>query len=170
MYLIIDLESTCWENSTKHQGENEIIEMGSVILNDKFKILGELQTFVRPVRNPVLSDFCRKLTSITQSQVDSAPSFPDALSCFQKKVEEISGQKLSDLVLCSWGNYDREQLMQDCQYHKIPYPFGSHRSLKHEFAERHRMRPMGMRRALRLSGIPFKGTKHRAFDDAWNLA
>ncbi len=126
--------------------------------------------FDEPEATPVLSAFCRKLTSISQSQVDSAPLFPDALRSFQKHVEEISGLKLSDLVLCSWGNYDREQLMEDCEYHKISYPFGPHRSLKHEFAERHHMRPMGMRRALRLSGIPFKGTKHRAFDDAWNLA
>jgi inhibitor of KinA sporulation pathway (predicted exonuclease) len=141
-----------------------------VILNDEFEILGDVQKFVRPVKNRVLSDFCRRLTSITQSQVDSVSTFPGALRGFQEQVEKLSGQRLSNLVLCSWGNYDREQLMQDCRYHRISYPFGPHRSLKHEFAERHAMRPIGMRRALRLWGIPFEGTNHRAIDDARNLA
>jgi 3'-5' exoribonuclease 1 len=170
MYLVIDLEATCWKKSTERQGENEIIEIGCVVLDKDYRILGEVQTFVRPVRNPVLSNFCRQLTSIAQSQVDSAPLFPDALRDFQVQVEALSGQKFSDLLFCSWGNYDREQLMQDCEYHDVPYPFGLHRSLKHEFAEKHNIRPVGMRRAMRILEIPLEGKRHRAIDDAWNLA
>ena len=39
MYIIIDLEATCWENS--HKGENEIIEIGAVIVDTCYKILGK---------------------------------------------------------------------------------------------------------------------------------
>ena len=33
---------------------------------------GEFQTFVRPVRHPVLTQYCRDLTSISQLDVESA--------------------------------------------------------------------------------------------------
>lgn len=170
MYLIIDLEATCWERGSPHYGENEIIEIGAVAVGDDYEVLGEIQRFIRPVRNPILSEFCKRLTSIEQSDVDTAQTFPDALRDFQNQVERISGQRLSDLVFCSWGDYDRKQLMKDCHYHKIAYPFGVHRNLKREFARRHRIRPMGISGALRILGIRFEGIHHRGIDDARNIA
>ena len=170
MYLIIDLEATCWERGEGHRGENEIIEIGSVVVDDGYRILDEIQRFVRPVRNPVLSEFCKTLTSIKQSDVDTAQTFPDVLRDFQAQAERISGQKLSDLGFCSWGDYDRKQLIRDCQYHRIPYPFGPHRNLKKEFAWRHHIKPVSITRALRILRINFEGTHHRGIDDARNIA
>lgn len=170
MFLIIDLEATCWERSEGHWGENEIIEIGAVIVDDDHEIMGEIQRFVRPVRNPILSGFCMKLTSIKQSDVDVAQTFPDVLQDFQNQVEKASGRRLSDLVFYSWGDYDRKQLMKDCRYHRIPYPFGVHRNLKREFARKHRIRPVGIPGALRLLGIRFEGSHHRGIDDARNIA
>lgn len=170
MYLIIDLEATCWERGQGHRGENEIIEIGAVVVDDHREVLGEFQRFVRPVRNPVLSEFCKRLTSITQSDVDTARIFPRVLQDFQDYAERISGQGLSHLVFCSWGDYDRKQLMKDCQYHRIPYPFGVHRNVKKEFARRRRIKPVGISRALRILGIRFEGTHHRGIDDARNIA
>ena len=168
--LIIDLEATCWERNEGHYGENEIIEIGSVILDSDYEILGEIQRFVRPVRNPVLSEFCKRLTSIAQSDVDSAQTFPEVLQDFQNQVEHISGQRLPDLLFCSWGDYDRNQLMRDCVYHKIPYPFGPHRNIKKEFARWRHIKPVSIPRALTIIGLPWEGTHHRGIDDARNIA
>ena len=170
MYLIIDLEATCWRYSKGHHGENEIIEIGAVVLDDTREVLGEIQRFVRPVRNPTLSEFCKQLTSIRQSDVDTAQIFPDVLADFQKQVEDISGKRLADLVFCSWGDYDRKQLMKDCQYHRVPYPFGVHWNVKKEFAKRRRIRPVGIARALNILRMPLEGTHHRGIDDARNIA
>ncbi len=170
MYLIIDLEATCWRANEGHRGENEIIEIGAIVLDDAREVMGEIQRFVRPVRNPILSEFCRKLTSIRQSDVDTAQVFPDVLDDFQKQVECISGQRLANLIFCSWGDYDRKQLMKDCRYHKIPYPFGVHRNLKKEFAGRRHIKPVGVARALNILGIPLEGIHHRGIDDARNIA
>lgn len=170
MYLIIDLEATCWGRNEGHRGENEIIEIGSVVVDDDYEVLGEIQRFVRPVRNPLLSEFCKRLTSIRQSDVDAAQVFPHVLRDFQNQVERISGQRLSDLVFCSWGDYDRKQLMKDCLYHKISYPFGVHRNVKREFAMRRRIKPVSITGALRILGIPFEGSHHRGIDDARNIA
>ena len=170
MYLIIDVEATCWERNQGHYGENEIIEIGAVVVNDSYEILGDIQRFVRPVRNPVLSEFCTKLTSIVQSDVDSADIFPHVLQDFQNEVERISGQKMRNMTFCSWGDYDRNQFMRDCDYHGISYPFGKHRNVKKEFARRHRVRPTGITGALKILGTRFEGSHHRGIDDARNIA
>lgn len=44
------------------------------------ELVDTFHTYVRPVFQPVLTDFCKTLTGITQAQVDSAPSFPEAVS------------------------------------------------------------------------------------------
>ena len=170
MYLIIDLEATCWRTNEGHRGENEIIEIGAIVLDDTREVLGEIQRFVRPVRNPILSEFCKQLTSIRQSDVDTAQIFPNALADFQEQVESISGQKLVDLVFCSWGDYDRKQFMKDCQYHEISYPCGVHRNVKKEFARKRHIKPVGIVRALKILGMPLEGTHHRGIDDARNIA
>ena len=40
------------------------------------------QSFVRPVEEPLLSDFCRDLTSFNQEDVDEAETFPEVLREF----------------------------------------------------------------------------------------
>ena len=68
MYLIIDLEATCWERGAGHYGENEIIEIGATVIGDDYEIVKEIQQFVRPVRNPILSEFCKKYNDATAAQ------------------------------------------------------------------------------------------------------
>jgi hypothetical protein len=58
----------------------EIIEIGAVMLDEKYKDVREFDTFVRPIANPVLSTFCTQLTTIQQSNIDGAPPFPVALA------------------------------------------------------------------------------------------
>lgn len=171
MYLIIDVEATCWDSKDlTHKGENEIIEIGAVCLSDKFEFIEEYQTFVIPVKNSTLSDFCTQLTGIKQWDVLCAPAFPTALIYFVNVMQYKTGEQFNKMIFCSWGHYDRKQFEKDCRYHKIEYPFGKHRSLKHEFAERHKIRPCGMVKAMKILGIPLVGTHHRALDDAKNIA
>ncbi len=169
MYLIIDLEATCWEYRSR-KSESEIIEIGAVLLDSGYKILGEFQTFIMPIKNPILSEFCKELTSIKQEDINNAEIFPIALKEFIGKVEETAGCNIKNIVFCSWGYYDEKQLIQDCQLHNIEYPFLRHRSLKHEFAERKGMKPRGMKKTLQFCGIELEGTHHRGIDDARNIA
>jgi inhibitor of KinA sporulation pathway (predicted exonuclease) len=75
-YLIIDLEATCSDTGEVPRGEMEIIEIGAVVMDSKtFEIESEFQSFIRPVRHPVLTGFCTELTGIKQDQVVVAPAF-----------------------------------------------------------------------------------------------
>src|SRR5262245_24192584 len=62
-YLSIDVEATCSDVGEVPRHEMEIIEIGAVMQCSRtFEIQSEFQAFVRPVRNPVLTDFCTELT------------------------------------------------------------------------------------------------------------
>ena len=113
-YIIFDLEASCWLGRPPH-GINEIIEIGAVKVNDYGEIDSVFSKFIKPTVNPVLSDFCRKLTSISQGDIDRARTFPHVISAFMEWV----GVEEERYTLISWGKYDREQLGQDCRLHKL---------------------------------------------------
>ncbi|KNE54133.1 hypothetical protein AMAG_00135 [Allomyces macrogynus ATCC 38327] len=77
--LVIDVEGTCDEHA-QFDYFNEIIELPCVLVDGLTgDVIDEFQTYVRPVEQPTLSEYCTRLTGITQSQVVSAPTFPAAL-------------------------------------------------------------------------------------------
>lgn len=165
--LIIDLESTCYEQGNEPNSFfSEIIEIGAVVLNtETFEVIEEFQTFVKPVLFPALSDFCLNLTTITQEQVDNAPSFKEAIQAIKSVYERY------DCVFASWGFYDKNQFKKVCDKFRVAYPFGKdHISLKHEHGNFVNKHPMGMERALKDYKIPLDGTHHRGIDDARNIA
>lgn len=167
-YLVIDLEATCSEDDSVPRNEMEIIEIGAVIAESlTYDIIDEFQTFVRPVRHPRLTHFCKDLTTIRQIEVDTAPAFPQAMQELRRWMRAYP-----HALFCSWGNYDRVQFERDCYFHRVDYPFGkSHLNLKHEYAIAQGLRkPVGMTVALRQVGLPLRGIHHRGIDDARNIA
>ncbi len=164
-YIIVDLEATCWQNS-KEREKMEIIEIGAVRMNDRLEILDEFASFVKPIQSPILSDFCKKLTSIAQSDVDHAEIFPDV---FPKFLAWIGNDPF---MLCSWGNYDFRQFKLDCERHRISFPFHKekHINLKQAMADLKKIKPTGMAGALEIFGLPLLGKHHRGIDDAHNIA
>ncbi|KNE65048.1 hypothetical protein AMAG_10714 [Allomyces macrogynus ATCC 38327] len=77
--LVIDVEGTCDEHA-RFDYFNEIIELPCVLADGVTgDVIDEFQTYVRPIEQPTLSDYCTRLTGITQAQVDAAPTFPAAL-------------------------------------------------------------------------------------------
>ncbi|WP_256592648.1 3'-5' exonuclease [Pseudomonas sp. 43NM1] len=80
----VDLEAT-WDEVGESESprplavvsaQMETIEIGLVVIDmETLEIVDELQRFVRPQINPTLTDFCKKLTSIQQADVDSAGTY-----------------------------------------------------------------------------------------------
>jgi inhibitor of KinA sporulation pathway (predicted exonuclease) len=165
-YVIVDLEATCWENGTSPD-RMEIIEIGAVLLaSSTGPVTSEFASFVKPVASPLLSEFCTRLTSIRQEDVDRAEPF---WAVFPRFVSWIGNEPFR---LCSWGAYDLNQLRKDCARHKLTLPasFENHINLKKEFSSLYAVRPTGMKGALAIAGLPLTGTHHRGIDDARNIA
>ena len=166
-YLVIDLEATCDDQKRIRTKEMETIEVGAVLVDgDTLEPIDEFQTFIKPVRHPVLTDFCTRLTTITQADVEHAPRFPEAMA---RARHFLAGRPA---LFCSWGIYDKHQLEQDAHHHKASLPFGKeHLNLKKRFSEvLGEETRYGMAGALRRVGLPLLGTQHRGIDDARNIA
>jgi inhibitor of KinA sporulation pathway (predicted exonuclease) len=163
-YLVIDLEATCDDGGRVPRAESEIIEIGGVLVDgETLEFVEEFQTFVRPVVHPELTAFCTELTTITQADVDGAPTFPEVAPALQKFGEGA--------LFCSWGAYDRNQLAMDAQRHGVPMPLpNGHANLKEVFAKTLGGKKQGNRGALARVGLTATGTHHRGIDDARNIA
>lgn len=165
--VVIDLEATCWDDKTEQGSQpSEIIEIGACFLNIK---TGELSNkvgyIVRPVYSTV-SEFCTKLTSLTQEQVDRGIPFGDACNKMRKEFGTINR------VWASYGEYDRKKFEQDCALLHVQYPFKqTHINVKTLLALKKGLsREPGLAEAVKMFGWEFEGTHHRGCDDAWNIA
>lgn len=165
-YIIYDLEATCWLGRPP-KGANEVIEIGAVKLNEYGEFVDDFNLFVKPYLNPILSPFCKRLTTITQGQVNRAKLFPVV---FEQFFDWINIDE--DYVMCSWGDADKRLLVNDCHLHKIPTDWTeNYRDLKKQY---HRIKDMnkftGLKRTLKREGFEFTGVEHRAISDAENLS
>lgn len=167
-FLIVDLEATCCDKQSVPRNEMETIEIGAVIVGSStLEVVDEFCTFIKPIRHPRLTRFCTELTSIKQSDVDSAPGYPEAVVIFKEWL-----YKYTDFLFCSWGNYDKSQLEQDSRFHGIPFPIGApHLNIKVRFSEKQGLKKkFGMAQALSLCNLKLDGVHHRGIDDARNMA
>ncbi|MEG4322279.1 MULTISPECIES: 3'-5' exonuclease [unclassified Microcoleus] len=167
-YLVLDLEATCCDKGSIARNQMEIIEIGAVMVDPTtLAIVDEFQTFVKPIRHPILTEFCTSLTSIAQTEVEIAPTYPEA--CILLK-NWLSGY--SNGVFGSWGEFDRKQFKKDSNFHQLPFPIAyPHVNLKKMFTETQGLpKRCGMEQALELVGLPLEGTHHRGIDDARNIA
>jgi len=163
---IVDVEATCWENQPPHGQLNEIIEIGLTVVDiGHRRRLSKNRVLVQPQQSTV-SQFCTKLTGLTQEQVAQGVTFEEA--CRTLKAEWGT-----DVVpWASWGNYDRNQFTRQCDRAEVNYPFTTeHTNAKRTFAASHELpREVGMATALNIAGLSLEGRHHRGDDDSWNIA
>ena len=89
-FLVVDLEATCSDDSSIARHKMEIIEIGAVMLNrTTWEIDAEYQQFIKPVRHPLLTDFCTQLTTIKQEDIENAPTFPEVITQFKQWISSI---------------------------------------------------------------------------------
>lgn len=177
LMCVVDLEATCWPDHKAPgpggegwiEPRTEIIEIGAAIVDlPGLSARGEFDMFVRPNLNPALTEFCKTLTSIRQEDVDAAPPFPTVVGKFAAWIASFGPKE--DVLFGSWGLYDKNQLLRDCELHSAPFPFdGEHINLKNHAAARLGRRPKGVGRMLAALGMTFDGTPHRGIDDVRNI-
>jgi inhibitor of KinA sporulation pathway (predicted exonuclease) len=167
--MIVDLEATCWERDPKEPPSNqigEIIEIGMVILDlSTLEIEKPLpRIMVRPIATTV-SNFCTRLTGITQQDVDQGMSLEAAFILLRE-----AGSK--KMPWGSWGNYDLWKIDEEAGRKGLKYPFlARHINIKllHGIMRGHR-KEMGLGAAVSDMGLKFEGDPHCGFDDAVNIA
>jgi inhibitor of KinA sporulation pathway (predicted exonuclease) len=101
--IIFDLEYTTWQgalaqNWDRPEWAREVIQIGSLRVDPKdWSIHGQMSILVKPTLHPNLSEYCQKLTGITQDRMDAnGLAFAEAIGQFH----DFCG----DATVCSYGD------------------------------------------------------------------
>lgn len=88
-FILLDTEFTSWEGAEERNwsGPNEyreIVQIGAIsVSGETFEEQSSFSIFVKSIKNPILSDYFKNLTKISQEEVDSkGVTFDEALKKF----------------------------------------------------------------------------------------
>lgn len=124
-FIIFDTEFTAWENSiATNWGEpfekRELVQIGGLKIKKEkheLKIIEKISIYLKPIINPVLSDYFVYLTGITQTKIEKEGlSFINAMSRFYDFSKDNDD---SFIKLYSYGN-DFNVMEENLRFHKLP--------------------------------------------------
>ena len=105
-----DFEFTC--GSPAHRLKSEMLSVGIVVCDCDYNIMDTFYCTARPNHFPKLTSQCKRLTKLTQAEINQSPDSETVLG----KVSEIM-DKYSITELCVWGNFDKPGLFSDRKQH-----------------------------------------------------
>ncbi len=174
---ILDLEYTAWEGSRERgwSGPNEyreIVEIGLLLLRGPQ--LGEflaLSLYVKPQRNPLLSDYFRNLTGISQSDVDAGLSLQRAGEILASSLARAGSAEESPIW--SFGE-DGDILLQNYRLldAHCPIPDARFRNIRPQLCTALNLPVLGVDSSQLPGalGLEANGRHHRAVDDCRAVA
>lgn len=178
MYLcVLDFEATCWNKNPKLDRQ-EIIEFPSVLYelnsNNEIIFISEFSKYVKPVLEPVLSDFCTELTGITQEQVDDANIIEKVYNeHFEWLKSNTSSNSNADIHIVTCGAWDLKIMLpkeiknKKLHYHQV---YKKYINIKDEFEYFYKKKAGGMVSMLNYLDIKLEGRHHSGIDDTRNIA
>ncbi|KAI9018930.1 ribonuclease H-like domain-containing protein [Hyaloraphidium curvatum] len=171
---VLDVEATCEENRG-FDYDNEIIEWPVVLLCGRTNaVVAEFRSFVRPTVKPELTEFCVKLTGITQDVVYAAPPFTTVLEDFQSWLRTFDPTPgFENILFVTDGPWDlRDFLRKQCLTSKIKRPrfMNEWCDLRTAFSEARKTPRLNLDGMLTNLGLTFAGKPHCGIDDARNIA
>ena len=170
-FVVIDLEMcnvSTFNKKTQYPYNNEVIQIGAVLLDDEFEIEDSFVSFVLPKYGAV-DKYIQKLTGIAQQDLVGAPDFETAMRSFVEWLPK-------DAVLVSWSNTDRSQLQREMEGKGIELPemvpfFETWVDSQKLFGEKaNNTRNYKLSEALILAAIDYQDGEHDALIDAKNTA
>ena len=173
-HLVIDLEMCKVPKhyrTPKYRYANEIIQIGAVLLDENFEIIGKINQYVHPEYG-VIDHFISNLTGIQNYQVKNAPCLKEALI----HLADWLGDR--EYKVYAWSDSDYSQLQHEIVSknivdEKIEDFMNSERWVDYQavFGSRfHFPRAVSLEEALIYCGVDVEGKLHDGLDDATNTA
>jgi inhibitor of KinA sporulation pathway (predicted exonuclease) len=170
---ILDLEYTAWDGSAQRHWSQpwewrEIVQIGLLLVDAgrAFAIQDEIELLVRPQRNPVLSDYFVALTGITQSRLEAAVPFDEALAALS------AFSTAAELIV--FNGCDGEILRENCSFHAAALSWPEERMYDFRpLLSRVLGRPQNeliSSEFPRLAGVTVAGRRHSALHDCRAIA
>ncbi|XP_057710747.1 3'-5' exoribonuclease 1 [Corythoichthys intestinalis] len=172
---VVDFEATCEEDNPP-DFVHEIIEFPIVLISTHtLEIVGTFQEYVKPELCPKLSNFCVKLTGITQEKVNAAKPFPVVLKRVVKWLEERElGTKYKYTFLTD-GAWDMSKFLNiQCRISQIRYPQFARRwiNIRKSYGNFYKVPRTQIKLSTMLDklGLQYEGRPHSGLDDSRNIA
>lgn len=174
-YIIVDFEMNPVAGEYKEERKicrSEIIEIGAVVMDESFMVLGEFKTLVKPQYNDCIYRKYETLTGISTQMVYGAPTFATAYEMFVNWCESYG----SEYEVYAWSENDYCQLVAEMNlkhYEKEDKmgPLQNWFDFQKEYTEKLGLeRIMSLEKALNYAGVEFEGHMHDALCDAKNTA
>jgi len=174
-YIIVDFEMNSLARGYKEERKicrMEIIEIGAVIMDENFLVLGEFKTLVKPQYNDSIGKTYETLTGISTHMVKDAPTFATAYEMFASWCESYG----KEYEVYAWSDNDYNQLVAEmklkgyCNKQKMN-PLLKWFDFQKEYTEKLGLeRIISLEKAMNYAGVEFKGHMHDALCDAKNTA
>jgi DNA polymerase III alpha subunit (gram-positive type) len=118
---VIDLETTSGKDENGFQTNNDIIQIGAILLDKELEVIGEFNSLVKP--RETVSKFITELTGITDEAAQGAKPFPEVIKIFEEEMNsKVKNPK--NIRFCAWGTYfDIPIIRRLYREYKITYPF-----------------------------------------------
>lgn len=175
-YIVVDLEMNPLSKTYIEERKicnNEIIEIGAVVLDEEYKEIDSFETLVKPQLNSKVERRIEKLTGVTTEMVSLAPFFKDAIKMFFSWCDSIK----EDIQIFQWSDNDYEQINKEIYLKGYELTERQKELLigwcdfQKEFGETLGLeRRLSLKNALMYAGVDFKGKEHNALFDARNTA
>ncbi|XP_030625290.1 3'-5' exoribonuclease 1 [Chanos chanos] len=172
---VVDFEATCEENNPP-EFLHEIIEFPVVLIDTRrLEIVDTFQEYVKPLVNPQLSDFCTKLTGITQKMVDEAHAFPAVLRRVVAWLQEKELGTKYKYALLTDGSWDMSKFLNiQCRLSHIRYPQFARKwiNIRKSYGNFYKVprTQTKLSNMLENLGLQYEGRPHCGLDDSRNIA
>jgi len=164
IFLVVDIEATCWAKEEEIGLLKEIIEIGIARVDTiKRKIYNDESFIVKPKNN--ISEYCTNLTGISENDVKKfGRPLREVLNTIQKKFP------IRTSLWGSWGS-DHQFIRTESLRKNIPYPFhydhinfGAIFNIMNQSKKNTKLCD-----ALQTYNLMFEGNQHSTKSDAVNL-
>lgn len=149
----------------------EIIQIGAIKLDENFNEISRFSSFVKPL-NP-LSTHIKKITSIKESDLESASKFEDVLKDFINWIGK-------NYKICYWGNSDQTHICREIKNKKCfnflakRIFFSKYFNIQNKFCETLcsvnkiiiKDKSIGLKLAQKILKIEYSKQQHDALNDA----
>lgn len=175
-YVVVDLEMNKLDNQYTEEKKicnQEIIEIGAVMLDNGHQEISRFKTYVKPQYSEEIRDIITKLTGITTKMVKDAPVFEDAVKQFFGWCFSYDGE----CQVQAWSDSDLHQILAEIALKhyvinkKEQELIDNWMDFQNEYIVKLGLgRVVSLEKALNYAGIEFQGKQHDALDDAKNTA
>lgn len=110
-FCFADFEFTC--GYCIHKLDSEILSAGVVICDESYSIKEKFYCTSKPNRFPKLTKQCKKLTKLTQEEINNSPDSNEVMAVILKLMKKYNINKIY-----VWGNFDKTALSFDTRQHQ----------------------------------------------------